>query len=455
MKFLARYLPIIAVALAGIALLVYALWPQPVSVDVVPVTRGPLQVTVDEDGKTRVKERYVVSAPLSGQLSRIELHAGDAVEAGKTLLATIEPTDPALLDARLMAEAESRVKAAEAAQEQATARLEAAREAHDLAEDHLRRAKSLLGTKAMPQAEYDTAEHQERIASVTLRAAEFGHQVAIYELALAQAAFVRTRPNSSGASAPQRLEIFPPVDGKVLRVIRESAGVVTPGLALMEVGNTRELELEIDVLSADAAKIKPGAKVYLEHWGGPKPLHALVRLVEPSGFTKISALGVEEQRVNVIADFVESPERLSSLGDAFRVEARIVIWEATEAIKVPSGALFRHGQAWAVFVVKNQRAELRTVSIGHNNGQEAEVLEGLTTNEEVVAYPSDDVRDGVRVLLRANDSVPAGSQWRSGLSTPPSASRAALLAIQCDNLLEKLAAKQSNKSQNKSLITSP
>jgi HlyD family secretion protein len=404
MKILARYLPIVLVAVAGLALLAYALWPQAVEVEVVTVTRGPMQLTVDEDGKTRVKERYIVSAPLSGQLGRVELHPGDVVEAGKTVLATIQSTDPALLDARLLAEADSRVKAAEAAQEQAVARLDAAREAQHLAEEHFKRAQKLSGTKAISQAEFDNAEHQQRIALVMLRAAEFGHRVSTFELALAQAAFVRTRPNLDSETESQRLEIHSPVDGKVFRVIQESATVVATGKPLIEIGNTRELELEIDVLSADAAQITPGAKVLLEHWGGANPLVARVRLVEPSGFTKISALGVEEQRVNVIADFEEPVERFSTVGDAFRVEARIVVWETADSVKVPSGALFRHGTTWAVFVVSNRRARLRTVRIGHNNGQEAEVLGGLSPGEEVVAYPSDDVRDGVRVSTKGNSS---------------------------------------------------
>lgn len=400
MKPVARYLPILAVAVAGLALFAYALWPPPVNVDIVRVTRGPLQVTIDEDGKTRVKERYIVSAPLSGQLGRVELHPGDVVEAGKTVVAAIEPTDPALLDARLLSEAESRVKASEAAKEQATARLEAAREAHLLAQHNLKRAQGLVATKAIPLSEFDATEHQERIAAETLRAAEFGYRVAVFELALAQAAFVRTRPATKEKTEPQRLEIHSPVDGKVFRVIQESAAVVTPGQSLIEIGNPRELEIEIDVLSADAAQIVPGTKVLLEHWGGAKPLNARVRLVEPSGFTKISALGVEEQRVNVIADIQEPTERLSNLGDAFRVEARVLVWESPDTIRVPSGALFRHGENWAVFAIKQHRAELRTVSIGHNNGQEAEVLSGLSPDDEVVAYPSDNVRHGTRVSIK-------------------------------------------------------
>lgn len=395
MKTIVRQLPLVAAALGGAALLAYALWPRPVEVDVVRVTRGPLQVTVDEDGKTRVKERYIVSAPLTGQLTRIELEAGDAIEAGKTVLATIQPSDPALLDARLRAESAARVKSAESATQQAEARSAAAREAHGLAVHQYQRAKGLSLTNAISKELLDAAEHQERIAAETLRAAVFALQVARYELDLAKSAFVRTRPVTDDESDQTRLEIRSPVSGRVLRVLQESAAVVAPGQSLLEVGNTQELEMEIDVLSADAAQIQSGARVILEHWGGEMPLKGRVRLVEPSGFTKISALGVEEQRVNVIADFDEPPERLRNLGDAFRVEAAIVIWEIDDTLQLPAGALFRSGSEWAVFVNKNGRAELREITSGRSNGRMTQILRGLSEGEAVVAFPSDQVRSGV------------------------------------------------------------
>ena len=404
MKQFKRFWPVILVLALSAAFLLAMLRPSPIVVDVVAVTRGPLAVTVEEDGKTRVKERYVISAPLAGQMSRMELHAGDAVEAERTIITTISPTDPTLLDARSLSEAESRVSAAEAAQEQATARLDAARETHRLADDRWKRAKRLIVSSSISQAEYDQAEHEERIAAGSLRAAEFGYRVAQFELSLAQAAFIRTRPPNGSSTKQQRLDIRPPVDGQVLRVLQESAGVVMAGQPLLEVGNPRELEIEIDLLSADAAKTKPGAKVILQRWGGDTPLEARVRLVEPSGFTKISALGVEEQRVNVIADLVDTvtntKERPAGLGDAFRVEASVVIWESDDVLKVPTGALFRHDDAWAVFVAHAGRVERRKVAIGQNNGQEAEVIEGLAINELVVEYPSDQVRDGARVAVR-------------------------------------------------------
>jgi HlyD family secretion protein len=392
-----RYLTFVIIAAIGSAILAYAIWPRAITAEVGQVTRGSLQVTVQEDGKTRVKERYVVSAPITGQLSRIELHAGDTVDAGETVLAIIQATNPSLLDARLQTEAEARVKAAEAAEQQALARVEAAWQTHELANDHFQRAKSLLSTNAIPQSEFDEAEHQERIAAESLRAARFALQVAKYEVDLAKSAFVRSRPIVAGEEDNACLEIRSPVSGQILRVMQESAAVVTPGQPLLEVGNPQELEIEIDVLSSDAAQIMPGAKVLIEHWGGEAALKARVRRVEPAGFTKISALGVEEQRVNIIADFDEPEDRLRNFGDAFRIEARIVLWEAPDVIKVPSGALFRADDSWAVFVVQNQRAELRRVKVGKNNGVEGQVLEGLSEGENVIIYPSDDVRHGVRV----------------------------------------------------------
>jgi HlyD family secretion protein len=396
MRISIRCLPwVLGIGLCVLAL-TYALWPSPVRVEIVRVTQGPMMITVDEDGKTRVKERYIVSAPIAGQLARLELHAGDIVEANKTLIATIEPTNPALLDARSLAEAESRVKAAEAAKQQSYARLEAAREAYALAEHDLTRAKNLSVPHAISQAEVDSAEHQERISVATLRGAEFGDRVATFELELSKAAFVRTRPQSEGQPELSRMDIRSPVNGQVFRVFQANATVAIAGQSLVEIGNTQELEIVIDVLSVDAPRIKPGARVLIDH-AGVGAIEAKVRLVEPSGFTKISALGVEEQRVNVIADFVKSTASLSGMGDEFRVDARIVVWETPLATKVPAGALFRKGKDWTVFVVKNQRVRTQAIRVGQLNNLEAEVLSGLSPEDDVVNYPSDKIRDGIGV----------------------------------------------------------
>ncbi len=397
MKKVGRNLSMIIVAALLTLGIGYAVWPSALQVEMGTVSRGGLQVSVEEDGKTRVKDRYVVAAPLSGQLARIEWDAGDPVEANKTVLAEIDPTDPALLDARVLAEAEARLKSAEAAEMQAEARLKVASETLDLAKHRFARAKELFPTRAVPQAELEETEHQERIAAEALRAASFAMQVAKYEKEVAQAALVRTNPRDGKPAVSQRMEIRSPIDGRILRVIQESATVVVPGQQLLELGNPDALEIEIDVLSVDAAKIAPGAKVYLEEWGGEEPLIAHVRRVEPSGFTKVSALGVDEQRVNVIADFDRALPKDLNLGDAYRVQARIVVWERDDTLQVPTGALFRIGKEWNVFVVQAGRASVRPVKIGKNSGLQAEVLEGLVEGERVILYPSDRVRAGVRV----------------------------------------------------------
>lgn len=388
---------LLAIAVAAGA--AYALWPRRVVVDVAAVTRGPLVVTVDEDGKTRVKERFIVTAPLSGQMLRMDLDEGDLVEAGQTLLASIEPVDPTLLDARTRSEAEARVRSAEAARHQAAAGVEEAREAHEIARHEFERIAPLVKTKAMTESEFDRAEHEERLRAQALRSAEFAQRVAEFELEVAQAALLRTRPGQDH-DAGERLELRSPITGRVLRVLQESATVVTPGLPLLELGDAHDMEIEVDVLSSDAAQIRPGARVILEQWGGPKPLEARVRLVEPSGFLKISSLGVEEQRVNVIADFVSPPGEREGLGDAYRVEARIVIWETPETTIVPAGCLFRSGGEWAIYVVENGRARLARVKVGRTSGTETEVLSGLAPGAAVILHPGDNVTEGTRVISR-------------------------------------------------------
>jgi len=404
MKIRIQHLPALLVVGALIAGAIYALWPRPVPVDVGAVSEGPLQVTVDEDGRTRVKDRYIVSAPLGGQLQRISLKAGDPIEARKTLLASIEPEDPTLLDARSRLEAEARVRAAEAASLQVESRLDEVREAHAVAVHDLERAKSLVTTRAVSQAEFDRAEHEERRAAHARRSAEFAVQVARFELELARTALVRTQPRDD-SSDRQNLEVQAPLNGKILRVLQESARIVTPGMPLLEVGDPQNLEVEVDVLSADAARIESGARVFLEQWGGAQPLEGRVRLVEPAGFTKVSALGVEEQRVNVIVDFIDPPQRRATLGDAFRVEARIVTWESRDVRKIPVGGLFRSGERWAVYVVEESRARLRFVEIGHQNAVEAEVISGLELYDQVIVHPGDRISDGTYVAPRLRDRL--------------------------------------------------
>jgi HlyD family secretion protein len=393
---------IVAIVVAGLG---YAFWPQPADVDLAAVVRGPLQVTVDEDGKTRIREKYVVSAPLAGRLLRIDMEAGDPADAGKTLLATIEPRDPDLLDARTIAQSEARVKAAAAALQKMEPVMEQVRAAQAYDEAELARARQ--AGDAVTKSELENLEYKYRQSSEEQRSTRIQEEISRFELEQAEAALLRTRPRDSETSdggsngnGGWTFTIYSPIDGRVLRVLQESAAVVTAGTALLELGDPRDLEAEVDVLSRDAVKIEPGARVLLEHWGGDQVLQGRVRLVEPSGFTKISTLGVEEQRVNVIVDFVDPPAARTALGDGFRVEARIVIDEADDVLKVPTSALFRVGKESAVFKVVDDVAERQIVKIGRQNGLEAEVIEGLSADDRVVIHPSDQVEDGVHVRQR-------------------------------------------------------
>lgn len=392
-------LAVVGLSLAGA--LVYAFLPRPAPVEVARVGRGPLRVTVDEDGRTRIRERYVISATLGGQLRRIELHPGDAVKAGITVLASIDPAEPSLLDARASAQLEARVRAAEAQVDLSGPRVERARATQELAQIEYARVTRLVDQQALPRQEIDRAREAARVAAEDLKAAEYSRRIAGFELEQARAALMRSTPGPRAEECTGELKIVAPVDGRVLRVFHEDAAVVAPGARLLEIGDPTDLEAEIDVLSSDAVRIQPGARVFFEHWGGSVPIEGRVRVVEPAGFLKISALGVEEQRVNVIADLVTPPEQRRALGDAYRVEARIVVWEADHVLKAPVGALFRHRGAWAVFLVRAGRARLATVEVGHGDGREMELVGGLAEGDEVVVHASDKVSDGVRVAVRA------------------------------------------------------
>ena len=388
----------------------YGLMPAPVEADVAEVTRGDIRVTVDQDGKTRIRERYVVSAPLAGRLNRIDLDPGDAVTSGETLLAAIEPRDPELLDDRAIAQAEARVKAAEANLQKMTPMLEEALATQALSESDLRRKREARrnNPSAVSESEIDRLEMTDRTNVERVRTARYAQEIARFELDQAEAALVRSLPQQKSnadeekvpASNGRNFNIRSPINGLVLRVFQESSGFVNAGTNLLELGDALDLEVEIDVLSRDAVKIAPGANVSLEHWGGAQPLRGRVRLVEPSAFTKISTLGVEEQRVNVIVDLLDPPEERTELKDGYRVEARIVIAEASDVLKVPTSALFRRGDQWAVFAVVGGVVEERLLEIGLQNGLEAEVLEGLQQGNRVVTHPSDAITAGVEVRER-------------------------------------------------------
>jgi HlyD family secretion protein len=389
------------VGAAVVGLIAYAaLAPTVIPVEVATAERGPLRVTVDEDGKTRIHDRYVVSAPLSGRLIRIAHRAGDEVRAGETVLATIEPKEPDLLDVSTRAMAQARVKKAEELKKQADPNLKRAEATHAQAVRDVERDRAGMQIGAVTEQQYDATVTRELSARLDHRAAQIAVQIAAFEVEQAKAALLRTVPLPSGTDESWRLDIRAPISGRVLRVLQESATVVNPGQPLVELGDLADLEVVIDVLSTDAVKIRPGAPMLLEHWGGAAPLRGRVRLVEPGAFTKISALGVEEQRVNVIANFTDPPDQWGALGDAYRVEARIVVWEEASVLKVPAGAVFPHKEGKAVFAVRDGKAALQEIQAGHTNGLETEVLGGLDAGTPVIVYPGDKVRDGVRVAPR-------------------------------------------------------
>jgi HlyD family secretion protein len=389
-----RRLPWIVGAVV-LALVIAGLWPSALPVEVATVGRGDVVVTVNEEGMTRVKNRYVISSPVAGQLQRIVWKPGAVVEAGKTVLAVLETSGADLLDVRGQAQADARVRGAESNRELAGAQLARARATHTMAQNDLNRFRTLAERGALSQQDLENATMRETTTAQEVRAAEFAQQVAEFELQQARALLLRGQPGGNSEQAP--LVITSPVSGRVLRVFQESSRVVTGGLPLLEVGDPTDLELRIEVLSRDGVAITSGARVIVEQWGGPKPLEARVRLVEPSAFTKISALGVEEQRVYVIADFVDPVEARPTLGDNYRIEARVVVSEHKNVLRVPAGALFQHGNVWQTFVVRGGRTLLKTVKVGQTNGLETEIIDGLVEGDRVAVYPGDKIRDGTRV----------------------------------------------------------
>ena len=383
-----------------LAVLGWLFRPQPVAVDLAVVQRGPLRVTVTDDGETRVKDVFVVSAPVAGLMRRIELEAGDEVKAGETIVARIEPTDPSFLDRRTAAEVTAAVRAAEAARTHAVAEVSRVQAELEFAQAELRRYESLVVRAAISQNDLDSARRRARTAEAALEESRAGLRIRESELELARARLLTPGGARSPSEACDCVVVRSPVSGRVLRVLTESEGVVSAAAPLIEVGDPQRLEVVVDLLSTDAVRVEPGQRVLVESWGGSGSLEGVVRRVEPFGFTKVSALGVEEQRVNVIVDFVGPPEQWRRLGHGFRVEPRIVLWESQDVLKVPLSALYRAGADWMVFSDDDGRAIPTRVRIGHENGLEAEVLEGLDAGQGVVTHPSDRVAPRARIEPR-------------------------------------------------------
>jgi HlyD family secretion protein len=384
-------------ALVLVAMAAIALQPQPVAVEVAGVDRGLLRVTLDQEGRTRVRDRFVVSAPVSGRVLRIELQPGDRVRAGGTALARFLPAQPVPLDVRSRSEAQARVRAAQAALERARAARARAQTERDLAQSELVRSAGLAKNGWATEQQLAQDEATAKAREDDLRAAEAGVEAALYDLQAANASLIEPDSLHGPGTPPGALVLRSPVDGVVLRRLHESEAVVPAGEPLVEVGDPTRLEIIADYLSADAVRIRPGMPVLIEQWGGAGTLAGSVRRVEPAGFTKVSALGVEEQRVWVVIDFA-SPQPQAALGDGYRVETRVVVYESKDVLRIPTSALFRHGQRWAAFIVENGRARLREVDIGERDASATQVVRGVRIGESVIVYPPDGVADGVRVV---------------------------------------------------------
>jgi HlyD family secretion protein len=381
-------------------------WPQPVAVDFAKISRGALSVSVDDEGKTRVRDVYIVSSPVTGHARRVEAEVGDKVTANVTVVATIEPTNPAFLDHRTRTQAEAQVKASDAALALAKAERDRTNAALDFAQAELKRARELMTRHTISQSALDRAVLETRTQRAAVATATAAVQVRTYELETARASLIEAGIDASdgASSAPSNpsccAPVKAPVDGLVLRILHKSAGVVRAGEPLLEVGDPRNIEVVVDLLSSDAVNVKSGDPVFVEQWGGGQVLEGRVRRVEPFGFTKVSALGVEEQRVNVVIDPTSPMDVWSRLGHGFRVEVRIIVWRADDVLKAPLGALFREGEDWAVFVVKEGRARLQRVTVGRRNSREAEIRDGLAVDDTVILHPSDRIQEGGGVAAR-------------------------------------------------------
>jgi HlyD family secretion protein len=400
MKVSNKKIVLYAIPAALIAAFAIALRPSPLTVDLAAVQRGPLRVTLEEEGETRVRERFVVSAPFAARVLRIELEPGEPVRAGETVLATLRPGTPNLLDARSRASLEARVRTAESALGRARAERERSRAELRFAESALKRQNSLGSQGIVSRETVEAAELNVDTRRATLAAADAEVQAAQHELEAARAALLEAGGSSETQEASGIYQLRSPVNGVILRRLRESEAVVAAGEPLLEVGDPRDLEIIADLLSTDAAQLRPGHQVEIEQWGGGDVLRAQVRRIEPSGFTKISALGVEEQRVWVVTSLIDPPERRLSLGDGFRVEVRVVLQDLKDVPQIPTSALFRDETGWKVFAIENGKATRRSVEVGHQNGLTAEIRAGLKDGEQVILHPSADVKEGVEVQGR-------------------------------------------------------
>jgi HlyD family secretion protein len=397
------------VALGPIAAaLIWFAWPRPLPVDLVPVVRGPIEVTADDDGKTHVRHVYTVSAPVAGKVLRIShpmgeqgpsLHVGDQVTANETVVALMQPTPPSFIDVRSHDQLQAEVTAADAAIQQQEAEVRRLEAALDFSRTEFQRAEMLSRTQAISAQAFDKAKFDVATNEAALASARA--QVEVRRSLRASLAARLIDPTNIAPSIDLAccVRVIAPATGRVLKIIQDSEAVVLPGAPLVDTGDPLDLEVIADLLSTDAVQITIGAPVRIDGWGGSTLRGKVVR-VDPAGFLKVSALGIEEQRVRVTIDFVDPPEAWARLGHDYRVIVHVAIWSADDALTVPVSALFRKGEDWAVFAVENGRARTTVVKIGHRNNRVAEVLDGLEAGAQVVVHPSDRMTDSLRVAQR-------------------------------------------------------
>lgn len=381
-----------------------AFWPKPTMVDMGTVERGTMRLTIDEEGRTRVRDAYVVSTPVAGQLKRVQVRPGDPVTRGETIVAHMRPTNPAALDIRTREQATAAVTAAQAALRVAQADLNAAIANRDLAQTELSRTEQLVERGISTDAALDRARQSARVMQANVDTAEAAIAMREAEIANAQAQLIGFDDKGLATaltSSSEDIPLFAPADGRILRVIQESETTLPAGAPVMEIGNIEnDLEVVVDLLSTDAVQVGVGDPVVIADWGGQGDLRGEVSRIDPFGITQFSALGVEEQRVNAIVSFISTPDEYAGLGHGFRVETKIVVWQADDTVIVPASALFRSREDWAVFVVEDDTAQIRTIEIGPNNGIEAEVKSGLSEGDRVILYPSSGLTEGAHVAER-------------------------------------------------------
>ena len=386
------------IVVAIVVMLLVGFWPQPILVEVVTVTKAPLTVAIEEDGQTRLIDRYRISAPVAGVASRVEFEVGDAVAKGQTLL-NITQLAARILDPRSRAQAVAEIAAAQAALLGAEQQVNAVVASKDLADNELRRLRTLMQRQLVAQDSLDRATADAASQAAALRSAQFNVEVRRYELQ-ARRSTLEYQTLLAEGEAIEPVLVRAPVAGEVLKIHHECEGPVETGLPLMEIGNPAALEVVVDVLSMDAIKIQTGMRVLFERWGGDAPLEGIVRTVEPVGFTKVSALGVEEQRVWVVVAITSNVDQWQRLGDGYRVEARFILWDEDDVLQLPASSVFRYRDGWAVFVINGGRAQRRPVTIGQRNGLSVQILAGVDSGDRVLDHPSDEVDEGVSVRAR-------------------------------------------------------